>query len=65
MLKRLIIPFISFLITVSPALADMNLPEKEFKAINTYLALQIKQSADDKSEFVFSNLAENHLKQIS
>ena len=65
MLKRLIIPFISFWVTVSPALADMNLQEKEFKAINTYLAFQIKQSADDKSEFVFSNLAEHHLKQIS
>lgn len=65
MLKRLVIPFISFLITVSPALADMNLQEKEFKAINTYLAFQIKQSTDDQSELKFSNLTEHPLKQIS
>ena len=65
MLKRLVIPFLSILITVSPALADMNLQEKEFKAINTYLALQIKQSTDDQSELKFSNLIEHPLKQIS
>lgn len=65
MLKRLVIPFISFLITVSPALAEMNLQEKEFKAINTYLAFQIKQSTDDQSELKFSNLTEHPLKQIS
>lgn len=65
MLKRLVIPFISFLITVSPALADMNLQEKEFKAINTYLAFQRKQSTDDQSELKFSNLTEHPLKQIS
>ena len=65
MLKRLVIPFISILITVSPALADMNLQEKEFKAINTYLAFQIKQSTDDQSELKFSNLTEHPLKQIS
>ena len=65
MLKRPVIPFLSILITVSPALADMNLQEKEFKAINTYLALQIKQSTDDQSELKFSNLTEHPLKQIS
>lgn len=65
MLKRLVIPFLSILITVSPALADMNLQEKEFKAINTYLAFQIKQSTDDQSELKFSNLTEHPLKQIS
>lgn len=65
MLKRLVIPFLSILITVSPALADMNLQEKEFKAINTYLALQIKQSTDNQSELKFSNLTEHPLKQIS
>ncbi|MHC5308182.1 OB-fold protein [Bartonella sp. LJL80] len=58
MLKRLMAMVVISGFALSSASAQMSLEEKEFKAINTFLAIQIYLSKKDKSEFNFKNLDE-------
>ena len=56
MFKCLITSVIVSLVTFSAASAKMSLEEKEFKAINTFVAMQIYLAKTDQALFKFDNL---------
>ncbi|MHC5308187.1 OB-fold protein [Bartonella sp. LJL80] len=58
MLKRLMAMVVISGFALSSASAEMSLEEKEFKLINTFVAVQISFSKNKDSNFVFHNLDE-------